>query len=195
MEVLARMTLLSCAFLSALAAPAPGQEAGEETFEVLEEVLYEARTARCRVLVESDWSWRTLRVRLQRDDDGQACGLSRDETLDILGETFTAISLRQRQAYRSLLLGVIEDYDWLQRHLAETAAADGDWSRRKGRPKAGGSANAYVEAVLGRPAILQSMNRAVEDSGHVFEGFGCEKIRISDDGLPVDGFCGMDLAE
>ncbi len=195
MDVFARMTLLSCAFLCALAAPAPGQEAVEETFEVLEELLYEARTARCRVLVESDWSWRTLRVRLHRDDDGQTCALSREETLDILGKTFTVISVRQRQAYGSLILGVVEDYEWLQRHLAETAAADGDWSRRKGRPQAGGSANAYVEKVLGRPAILQAMNRAVEASGHVFTGFSCEKIRISDDGLPIDGFCGLDLEE
>ena len=188
MDVFARRTLLSCLFLCALAAPAPAQDASEE-------MIYEANTARCGVAVMSNGRWATLQVRVSRFDDSQTCALTREETVTILSRVFEQVSQRKDQAYQSVVLGLIEDYEWLQRHLVDSAAADDNWLRQEGRPKAGGSANAYVEQTLAQPQILRELNRAAGIAGYSFKSFSCEKLRISEDGLPMDGMCGLGLVK
>lgn len=188
MDVFARRTLLSCLFLCALAAPAPAQDASEE-------MIYEASTARCGVTVMSNGRWATLQVRVSRFEDSQTCALSREETITILSRVFEQVSQRKDQAYQSVVLGLVEDYEWLQRHLVDSAAVDDNWLRQESRPRAGGSANAYVEQTLARPQILWELNRAAGIAGYTFEGFSCEKIRISGDGLPMDGMCGLGLVK
>ena len=178
----------------ALALLAAGLLHPERAVAQEEQLLYQTRTALCDARVEANRKWSTIRLRLSRGDDGRPCALTREETVDILARAFASLNRRRHRAYGSFVLGRIEDYAWLRGHLEQTAAADAGWSRAEGRPAAGGSPNAYVEAVLARPAILQSLDRAAAQAERRFGDFSCEKVLISEDGLPFDAFCGAALA-
>ena len=176
-------------FLCTLAAAGPRPVPAAE-----EEVIYEARTARCGIRVESHGRWSTLRLRFSRDDGTQACELSRDETIGVLTEAFKAVLRNPQQGYESLVLGRLVDYAWLRRHLSDTAAADDGWSHAERKPTAG-RINAYVERVLARPEILGAMNEAAGLAGYGLKGFSCEKVLVSEAGLPFDAFCGAELTK
>lgn len=160
-----------------------------------EQLLYRARTAQCDARVEANRKWSTIRLRLSRGDEGRPCALTREETVDVLARAFASLNRRRHRDYDSLVLGRIEDYAWLRQHLEQTAAADAGWSRAEGRPAAGGSPNAYVEAVLAQPAVLQSLDRAAAQAERRIGSFSCEKVLISEKGLPFDAFCGAELTE
>lgn len=180
--------------LGALSVLAAGLGAPAEAFAQDEQTLYRTRTAHCEARVEGNRRWSTIRLRLSRDDDGRPCALTREETLDILGKAFASLTRRRHRDYESVVLGRIEDYVWLRSHLEQTAAADAGWSQTQGKPAAGGSPNAFVEAALEQPAILQALNRASALAERRFVDFSCEKVLISEQGLPFDAFCGAELA-
>ena len=181
--------------LGALAALAVAMAPAAEAVAQEEQLLYKTRTALCDARVEANQRWSTIRLRLIRGDDGRPCALTREETVDILAKAFASLSRQQNRDYESVVLGRIEDYAWLQSHLEQTAATDSDWSRTQSGPSAGGSPNAYVEAALEQPAILQAFDRAAAQAERRFQDFSCEKVLVSGNGLPFDALCGAALVE
>jgi hypothetical protein len=144
-------------------------------------VLFVEQTAHCRVTGERSMKWRSLRLRLSRLDGSYGlCGVTEAETAGAVSNFFTALADTEADTpYESLAVGVVSDYEWLSRHLVETALADDTWSTADGRPRGGQNLNIYVEALLSRPAILGVMIRALRNSRFRATGASCEKTTIS----------------
>ena len=156
-------------------------------------LLFESETARCEVRVAAEPAHGLLRVDMQQKQSGVACALSREETVALYTRVFAAQANHGRTvSYHSVMIGDVSDYGWLQRYLTDTARADPNWSREKGRPVTG-HANHYVNAVLSRPDVLAVWDEAGARYGYHFTRTDCEKVFISDNGLPVDAFCWMDF--
>ena len=115
--------------------------------------------------------------------------MTKDETAALLSDIFAVESENKDPSKnRTIMIGRIQDYAWLQQHLVKTAERDPNWSRKAKRP-ATGNANRYVNRVLGNPAIVRTFNQVAWKHGFNFAGADCEKIFISKDGLPYDGTC------
>lgn len=151
--------------------------------------FFEARTEHCVVRAATEPKWQVIRVDMNEISAGRDCVLSKQETVQVYSLVLkTHKDPRDRTAYASLMVGSVGRYPWIQKHLMETARADTAWMPDKGRP-ADGRTNAYVNRVLSRPAVVDVFNRAAAPYGFRLADMDCEKVSISDDGLPYDAFC------
>ena len=157
------------------------------------EPFFEMQVRYCSVSAFADPKWRLLRVDLHRKTLRQDCALSEAETIALFAAVFEAHAATGDAAtYASLMIGAVANYAWMQRYLTDTARGDPDWSPESGRPVVG-HANSYLKRILSVPRVMQPFNRAGAPSGYRLSEMSCEKVFISDDGLPVDAFCWLDL--
>lgn len=145
-------------------------------------------TAHCIVSASTERNGHA-RVHTSSKTAQNTCAITEDETAALLSDIFSIQSDNNDPSKnRTIMIGRIQNYAWLQQHLIKTAERDPAWSRKTKRPKSG-HANRYVNRVLGSPAIVRTLNRVAWKHGFNFTGADCEKIFISKDGLPYDGTC------
>lgn len=165
------------------------------TAHALPEVFFETETEHCTISAAVEPKSQLLRLDMTHKIDGRNCALTQEETVELFANIFKArAETGDRKTYSSLMIGDVGDYAWMQRYLMETARADPAWSQATGRPKTR-HANHYVNAVLSRPAVIDVFSRAGSKYDYRFTGMDCEKVFISDDGLPVDAFCWAERAQ
>ena len=148
----------------------------------------EMNTAHCvvRATTERDGH---ARIHTSSKTAQNTCAMTESETAALLSDIFAVQSANNDPSKsRTIMIGRIQDYAWLQQHLLKIAERDPAWSRETKRPKTG-NANRYVNRVLGDPAVVRTFNRAAWKHNFNFSGADCEKIFISNDGLPYDGTC------
>lgn len=151
--------------------------------------FFETKTEHCMVRAATEHSWKVIRVDMDGISAGQDCVLSKQETVEIFTLVFrTHKDSRDRNPSVSLMVGSVGRYPWMQNHLTETARTDPDWMQDEGKP-VDGRTNVYVNRILSRPAAAGVFNRAAEPYGFRLADMDCEKVFVSDDGLPYDAFC------
>lgn len=155
--------------------------------------FYETETEHCTLKASNERPGGTLRLDIGRKDPDHACAFTEAETVAL----FTRILGAHQQnnsggSYTSLMLGSLSHYSWMQRYLMETARRDENWSQKMGRPIAGHE-NTYVNSILNRPEMIEVFNKAGAKHGYRFSGASCEKVFISENGLPYDAFCWIEM--
>ena len=156
--------------------------------------LFEARTEHCMVRAATEPKWKVIRVDMDEISAGRDCVLSEQETVEIYSLVFkTHKDTHDRTPYVSLIVGSVDRYPWMQRYLMDMARGDPDWRRDRGKP-GDGRTNAYVNRVLSRSPVLDIFNRSSEPYGFRLADMDCEKVFVSDDGLPYDAFCWLHIA-
>jgi hypothetical protein len=145
-----------------------------------ERLVHSVQLGRCALRLEADDEARGLRLRLSPEGVRPPCAVSREEVQRFLREAFsTTTPPRLAGVYRSLYLGRLVDFPWLSAELAARAAGDAGWDARKGRP-AGKDPNAYVAAVLSRPAVSGALQSALAGSGYRLGPASVEKVLVGD---------------
>lgn len=168
---------------------------GSAALAASDEAVFELRTQRCVLKASADSHGKLLRLDVTQAQPAQTCGFDAEETVTYLSELFAALDAGDKQSrFTSLMLGQIENYSWLQRHLMDTARRDTAWSQERGKP-ARVHINDYVNSVLSRPAALEVFNSAGRTHGYSFTTANCEKVFVSSDGLPFNAFCWLTMAE
>jgi len=157
------------------------------------DVFYEMQTTRCDIQAGKEEKWQLIRLHLNHQLAGVTCGLTKQQTFSLLVDMLEANQkVNGQQPYQAMMIGHIEDYAWLQRHLTETARRDTGWSMKKAKP-AHLSVNAYVSQLLSMPDVIDVFNLAGEKQGYRFSTMDCEKVFISAGGLPYDAFCWLKM--
>jgi len=157
------------------------------------QVFFETESKHCTVSAAAEPKWNVLRIDFTRKSVGQNCALSEEATGVLLNAVLQAHrETGDRGAYKSFLIGSVENYAWMQQRLIDTARQDARWSKEKGRPVSG-HANSYVNAVLSAPDVLAVFNEAGAKHGYTFVSVSCEKVLISRERLPADAFCWAEI--
>jgi len=142
-----------------------------------ERVILSEQAGECRLTVEADDHWRTLRLRALHPQY-KNCHIDRDSMLQILGRALSDDAVaRPEGAYSSLFIGRIIDYPWLSQYLATAAWRDRGWNSKRGRPRSA-EINTYVAALLSRRELLAQLTPAFCDSGYEIVGVNVEKVLV-----------------
>jgi hypothetical protein len=174
--------------------------------------LFTAQRDACDIRATATLEGRTIIFRVARHAGGtQTCVVTPNDTAGLVTLAFSTIELQQLDkegdAYRSIFLGRLIDYEWLNRHLSKHAERDADWSAAIGKAKNGERAEAYVMRVLHIRAVLDPLDEALKPYGYLAQGFSCEKAMVSgpdtlqfqpawvaaDKRLPFDALCHLVL--
>ncbi|WP_282608501.1 hypothetical protein [Pelagibius sp. Alg239-R121] len=156
--------------------------------------FFETVTERCILKASIEKKDSLLRLTIVHTTAGQDCAFSAEDTVSLFSDLLAAHEAAASETrINSLMLGSLENYDWIQRYLMNTAREDEAWSQESGKP-ASMHANHYVNAILSRPTVLKVFDRAGKTHGYSFSGTSCEKVFVSDEGLPFDAFCWLELA-
>lgn len=155
--------------------------------------FYQTATEHCTLTASKERPDSILRLNIGRKNPDHTCAFTQTETVTLFTEILDAQEKSEhRGSYTSLLLGSLAHYAWMQRYLMETARRDEKWSQKTGKPVSGHE-NIYVDSILNRPAIIDVFNKAGEKQGYRFSGASCEKVFISENGLPYDAFCWIEM--
>lgn len=162
--------------------------AAAETPEVPNKPVFKMETAHCAVEARVEPRGRA-RVYVTHKSSQKSCALTEKETSDLVFAVLGAQSVLKDQGdVRTLMLGKLHDFGWMQQHLIRTAESDPNWSQKDRRPKTG-HANRYVNKVLSMPKVKLVLDQAASRFGLGYSGADCEKIFITKDGLPESGTC------
>lgn len=157
------------------------------------EVFYEMQTTRCDIQAGKETKWQLLRLQLNHQLAGVPCSLTKQQTMSLLEDILQANQkVNGQQVYNAMMIGSIENYSWLQRHLTESARQDKHWSTENAKPL-DSNINAYVSQQLSVAEIIATFNLVAEKYGYRFSTMDCEKVFISVDGLPYDAFCWLKM--
>jgi hypothetical protein len=139
--------------------------------------IISAPAGACRLSIEADEEWHTLRLRAQHPRY-QPCDIGQDAVLDILASAFAKTAPPALQdGYTSLFIGRLIDYPWLSHFLAETAHKDKRWNKKKGRPIKM-DINAYVARLLFDQELLKPMQTELSRHGYRIAGASVEKVLV-----------------
>ena len=157
--------------------------------------FFRTETKHCTVTAATEPRWHLIRVDISRKEAQRRCALEKPETIELFTAIFkTHHATKDRQTYQSLMIGSVGNYTWMTEFLTDTSRVDPAWSRETGKP-ARGSVNAYVNRVLSRPPVVDVFNQAGKENGYVLSDMDCEKVFLSDEGLPMDAFCWLTLEQ
>lgn len=187
------MTKTALVFMTATLTLSGTAPASAQDSRALRKPFYEATSEHCRITASGDRPGGALRLDIGRKNPGQACAFTRAETIALFQKILDTHEENNGGAsYSSLMLGSLENYAWMQQHLTETARRDQNWSQKTGKPVSGHE-NTYVNGILNRPEIIEAFNQAGAKHGYRFSGASCEKVFISEEGLPYDAFCWIEM--
>lgn len=155
--------------------------------------FYQTETEACTLVASSEGPGAFMRLDIGRKNPDQDCAFTQAETVALFTEILKSQEAGDNEgSYTSLMLGSLAHYAWMQRYLMETARRDDNWSQETGRPVSGHE-NSYVNSILNRPAIIGVFNKAGAQLGYRFSGASCEKVFISEKGLPYDAHCWIEM--
>jgi len=153
------------------------------------EVLFEVESEHCAIHATADAKWHVIGLRMTHNVVGASCDFSEEESVEIVEKVLDAGARGgDLGVYNAFRIGDIEDYAWMRKHLMDTAREDPNWVEETGRPKSGDE-NSYVDKVLSDRIVMNVFNRVDEGHGVQFTKMSCEKVFISEDGLPMDAHC------
>lgn len=180
-----RINLTTALLIAAIASATP---AAADNPASLDKPVFKLETAHCAVEARVEPRGRA-RVYVSHKSSQKACALTEKETSALVFAVLGAQSVLKDQGdVRTLMLGKLKDFAWMQQHLIRTARSDANWSAKNRRPKTG-HANRYVNKVLSMPKVKLALDQAASRFGLSYTGADCEKIFIAKDGLPESGTC------
>lgn len=187
------MTKTALVFMTATLTLSGTASGSAQDPRALRKPFYEATSEHCTVTASGDRPGGALRLDIGRKNPGQACAFTREETITLFRKILDAHEENNKGAsYSSLMLGSLGNYAWMQQYLTETARRDENWSQKTGKPVSGHE-NTYVNSLLNSPEIIEAFNQAGAQHGYRFSGASCEKVFISEEGLPYDAFCWIEM--
>lgn len=187
------MTKTALVFMTATLTLSGTASSSSQDTRSLQQPFYQTATEHCTLSASRERPGSTLRLNIGRKDPDHECAFTRSETIKLFSEILDAQEKSEfKGSYSSLLLGSLSHYGWMQRYLMETARRDENWSQKTGKPLSGHE-NTYVDSVLNRPEIIHVFNKAGAKQGFRFSAASCEKVFISEAGLPYDAFCWIEM--
>jgi hypothetical protein len=142
-----------------------------------EKVIFSSSVGECRLSVEANDQWHTLRLRAN-DPEAKNCRFTKDEMVSALSAAFLKKEPPKLEGtYSSLFIGRLIDFPWLSHDLADAAAHDKGWDAKKGKPVAMGI-NQYVSQVLFRKELLAPIEQVCAQGGYRVKGVTVEKVLV-----------------
>ena len=157
-------------------------------------VFFQTQTTHCLIKAIDLSEWKSIRLVLEPVLETEPCDLSRSETIETFRQMLIEYDQLAVRTHFSIMFGHLSYYGWLRDFLASTAKEDPDWSQQTGRPVAEKTMT-YVNGVLSYDTVIDTFNQAVTRPDWRFNDISCEKILISEEGLPVDAFCWIYMLE
>ena len=95
-----------------------------------ETAVISSQSGECKLSVEIDNEWPTLRLRAHHPDY-KGCDIGEDDMISILSAAFSKTEPPTLEGkYTSLFIGRLIDYPWLSHYLAYSAYQDSGWNRK-----------------------------------------------------------------
>lgn len=122
-------------------------------------------------------------------NDHEFCTVDQQHLLQVLERGL--IKLKEESelsAITSIFLGRIHAYPWMSHYILESSEVNKLWDTKSGRPVKG-SANQYINTLLGSTIITTPFSRILTPAGYNLTGISCEKVLLNDENLPYDALC------
>jgi hypothetical protein len=143
-----------------------------------DEVIVSREVGECRLNVEANEQWHTLRLRAHHPKF-RGCNIDRESMRSALGAAFLKTEPpRLEGSYSSLFIGRLIDYPWLSQQLAAAALSDRQgWDSKRGKPVATGI-NSYVAKVLFTKSLPAPIETVFTENGYRVVGVEVEKVLV-----------------
>jgi hypothetical protein len=163
------LTILGCMLVLSLSA---------EVAWCGDEVIVSREVGDCRLTVEANDQWHTLRLRAHHPKF-RGCNIDRESMRSALGAAFLKTEPPKLEgSYSSLFIGRLIDYPWLSQNLATAALSDKKgWDSRRGKPVATGI-NSYVAKVLFAKSLPAPIETVFTENGYRVVGVEVEKVLV-----------------
>lgn len=138
--------------------------------------LFSVRLGECNLTVDANERWHTLRLRVHPET--RTCLIEKGTMLAALKGAFSKTGPPIPEGpYSSLYIGRLIDYPWLSQYLADTAARDGRWDRKRGKTT-GMDINRYVSNLLFRKEVTGPVEEALSGGGYKVVSVTVEKVLV-----------------
>lgn len=142
-----------------------------------EATIYSTSAGECKLSVETDDEWRTLRLRAHHPRY-KGCRITERDMTTAMEAAFLKTEVSAlKGGYSSLSIGRLIDYPWLSQFLADAAYRDHGWNAMKGKPVAMGFNN-YVSHILNDQNLLAPLQTTLAKADYRIVGVSVEKVLV-----------------